>query len=72
MPKGFSETMTCDYCDETKNWKKFVLGADSHNIKCRDCHRAGLSEASRGDSEAPKNTKGMNDLMAFLDRQTGV
>jgi hypothetical protein len=36
---GFSETKKCDYCRKTKNWKLFVIGADSKKSECRECYR---------------------------------
>jgi hypothetical protein len=39
VPTGFSETKKCDFCKKTKNWKLFVIGADSKKSECRECYR---------------------------------
>lgn len=61
---GFSDTMTCVSCGETKHWKSFVLMAENKYDECRDCYRLRLFTK---EEVVPVNT--MQDALDFIDEQ---
>lgn len=72
----YSEERTCGTCNETKNWKRFVMGTDAVVPLCRDCHRKKLSERidvvpinNVGKGRKKANTN-MEELLDFLNNRT--